>query len=210
LWQLLFLYTRPAQEDITVVRFSLFSDSYKSQIRKGEAMKLEIRPERTEDIDAISEINRRAFESEDEPNLIVAIRKSEHFIPELSLVAELDGDPVGHILFSRISIDAGDRIFPVLSLAPMAVLPAHQRQGIGTALVQRGLEECRRLNHNVIVVIGHAEYYPRFGFVQARDHGLEVEYDVPSEAFMVLELESGALQGIGGIVRFPAAFDAAM
>lgn len=170
---------------------------------------LNIRPEEAEDIDRISEINRRAFGGDAESQLVSAVRKSEHFIPELSLVAELDQRVVGHILFSGISIHTSDQIYPALSLAPMAVLPDYQRQGIGSALVRRGIEECRRLKYQMVIVIGHPDYYPRFGFEPARKHGLDVAFDVPDEAFMVAELEADALKNISGMVRYPAAFDAA-
>lgn len=170
---------------------------------------LHIRPEKAKDIDIISEINRQAFGGETEPNLIASIRESENFIPELSLVAELDSQLIGHILFSGISIQQSDITHPALSLAPMAVLPSYQRQGIGTALVLRGLKVCKRLRHKVIIVIGHPRYYPRFGFEPARKFELSLEFDVPDEAFMVLALERGALKNISGVVKYPPAFNSA-
>jgi len=170
---------------------------------------LHIKPEKAEDIDIISEINRQAFGGETESDLITSIRASENFIPELSLVAELDDRLVGHILFSVISIQQSDGDHPALSLAPMAVLPSHQGQGIGSALVLRGVKECRRLGHEAVIVVGHPEYYPRFGFEPARKFGLSMEFDVPDEAFMVLELEKGVLKNIRGMVKYPPAFDSA-
>lgn len=170
---------------------------------------LQVRRESNEDIEKIAAINRQAFESETEPNLIAAIRESEYFIPELSLVAELDGEPVGHILFSVISIREGARVWEALSLAPMAVLPSHQKHGVGSELVRQGLKECKRLGFDIVIVIGHPEYYPRFGFKPARSRGLEVAFDVPDDAFLVIELEEGALDGVSGMVQFPPAFDTA-
>ncbi len=170
---------------------------------------LRIRPESKDDIEKIAEINRKAFGSETEPDLITAIRESEYFIPELSLVAELDGEPVGHILFSVISIHEGERIWPALSLAPMAVLPSHQKRGVGAELVRRGLEECSRLGFDIVIVIGHPDYYSRFGFKPARSHGLEVAFDVPDAAFLVIELEKGALDDVRGMVQYPPAFGTA-
>jgi len=93
-----------------------------------------------------------------------------------------------------------------MGLAPMAVLPAKQRQGIGTALVRAGLEECRRLSFEAVIVLGHADYYPRFGFVPASRYGLTCEYDVPDDVFMVLELSAGTLEGRSGVIRYHAAF----
>jgi putative acetyltransferase len=168
-----------------------------------------IRAEKTEDFERISEVNLEAFESETESRLIAAIRGSEYFIPELSLVAEIDGQIVGHILFSEISIHSSEKVYPVLSLAPMAVLPSFQNQGIGSALVRQGLEEVKKTEYDIIVLIGHPGYYPRFGFELARDHGLELEFEVPDEAFMVLETRPGALKNVSGVVKYPAAFNAA-
>ena len=168
-----------------------------------------IRAEEPRDVQLISEIHRLAFASDAEPDLVLAIRESEHFYPELSLVAESDGRPVGHILFSGISIQSGARMHPALSLAPMAVIPEYQNRGIGTALIRRGLEECKRLQHGIVIVIGHPEYYPRFGFEPARGRGLNLEFEVPDEAFMVLELEEGILQNISGVVKYPEAFNSA-
>ena len=89
----------------------------------------------------------------------------------------------------------------------MAVLPAYQHQGIGSELIGRGLRECRNLGHGVVIVVGHPDYYPRFGFSSARARGLEATFPVPDEAFMVIELIEGALNGIAGVVRYPPAFD---
>ena len=111
----------------------------------------------------------------------------------LSLVAVLQDRVVGHILFSPVAIEAGGEVTAALGLGPMAVLPAHQREGIGSLLVRAGIEECRRAGHESVVVLGHPEYYPRFGFAPASRHGLVWERPAPDEAFMALELLSGAL-----------------
>ena len=166
-----------------------------------------IRPEREEDYAAIGEVNRVAFGRENEARLVGNLRKSVNFIPELSLVAVKDGSVVGHILFSPIAIQVSNGNLPALALAPLAVRPEYQNQGFGSALVRHGLRQCRDLGHKVIVVVGHPEYYPRFGFSSARAKGLEVPFPVPDEAFMALELVSGALDGIAGLVIYPAAFD---
>ncbi|MBN1163805.1 MAG: N-acetyltransferase [Candidatus Krumholzibacteriota bacterium] len=168
---------------------------------------LKIRHEKSEEREIVAQINRQAFGDETESTLVASIRESEHFIPQLSLVAERDGRVVGHILFSPISIQQSDVTHPALALAPMAVLPDFQRRGIGAALIRRGLEECKRLKQQVVVLIGHPEYYPRFGFKPAREYGLSLDFDVPGEAFMVLELEKGALKKIGGVVKYPPAFN---
>jgi len=166
-----------------------------------------IRSEQNQDIEAIHEVNRLAFGQEDEGLLIQRIRDSSGFIPDLSLVAIQDELIVGHILFSRIEIERQHGNKPVLSLAPMAVHPDFQNQRIGTKLVRKGLKKSRELGYEVVVVVGHPDYYPRFGFVPARDKGLEVPFPVPNEAFMVLELVPGVLERIRGMVKYPPEFE---
>jgi len=165
-----------------------------------------IRPEETRDHDAISRVHRAAFGQESEVKLIIELRKSKDFSPELSLVAVMDGEIVGHILFSPVMIQSGKRSVHALALAPMAVQPESQKQGIGSQLVEKGLECCRRLGHQIVIVVGHPEYYPRFGFSAARARGLEAPFPVPEEAFMVIELTQGVLDGVSGMVVYPAPF----
>jgi putative acetyltransferase len=167
-----------------------------------------VRAERPEDYAGIHEVNRLAFGRENEARLVEALRKSEGFIPELSLVAlKEDGAVIGHILFDPITVLMKEGSLPALALAPLAVLPEFQRQGIGSALVRKGLEECLREGHKVVVVIGHPDYYPRFGFSSARARGLDVAFPVPDEAFLVLELVPGILNGVPGTVQYPPAFE---
>jgi putative acetyltransferase len=166
-----------------------------------------IHPEQPLDYPAIFEVNKLAFGKENEARLVETLRQSHGFIAELSLVTALDNQIVGHILFSPVVIETsiGDR--PVLALAPLAVRPDFQNQGIGSELVRQGLEACHRLGHRIVVVLGHSNFYPRFGFVPARPRGVTAPFPVPDEAWMVLELQPGALSGVQGTVRFPPAFD---
>jgi putative acetyltransferase len=166
-----------------------------------------VRAEQKNDAEAIDEVTRLAFGQEDECLLIRRIRNSPRFIPDLSLVAVKEGKIVGHILFSPIIIETAKGNIQALSLAPMAVLPAFQNRGIGSELVQEGLSRCRRLDHKIVVVIGHPDYYPRFGFILARPQGLAVAFPVPDEAFMVQELVPRALESIKGTVRYPPEFN---
>ena len=169
-----------------------------------------IRAEQAAAAEAIRSINNEAFGQADESQLIEAVRASEGFIPGLSLISELAGKPVGHILFSRIHIETASESVPVLSLAPMAVLAEYQRKGIGSALVRYGLDECKRLGWKIVIVLGHAAYYPRFGFAPARSAGIECPWpEVPDEAWMVAELAEGALRHVQGVVRYSVAFDEA-
>ena len=165
-----------------------------------------IRGEQPGDASAIEAINLQAFGRPDEANLVNALRPSLPR-PDYSRVALLDGKPVGHILFSPILIDTGHRDEPALALAPMAVMPEKQGQGIGSALVRDGLEILSQLGERIVVVLGHSDFYPRFGFDTASKYGIRAPFEVPDPAFMVIELQTGALQGIQGTVRFPPAFD---
>lgn len=162
-----------------------------------------IRAERPEDIPGIRQVNRTAFETSAEADLVDALRQQAQ--PLVSLVA-IDGETiVGHILFSPVTLSSQPAAL-VMGLAPMAVVPARQRQGIGSALVREGLEACRRLGFVAVVVLGHAEYYPRFGFTRASAFGLASEYSVPDDVFMALELTSGVLRGKPGTIRYHPAF----
>ncbi len=168
---------------------------------------MNIRPESSEDISAVHRVNAEAFETETEANLVDALRQSG--IPLISLVAEIKGELVGHILFSPMTDSAGAKI-PVAGLAPMAVSPAHQKQGIGSALVKEGLAQCKAAGYRAVIVLGHPDYYPRFGFVPASQYDISCQYEAPDEAFMALELEPGALSRLSGIVKYHPLFDQAV
>jgi putative acetyltransferase len=161
-----------------------------------------IREETAADSAAIHEVNRRAFGREDEARLVEALRDGGHV--RASYVAEDDGRIVGHILFSSLPIVTEDRTVEALALAPMAVLPSHQRQGIGSALVREGLHACREAGHRIAVVLGHPAFYPRFGFSPRLAERLRSPF--PGPAFMAIELMPGALEGIEGEVRYPPPF----
>src|SRR5205807_8756724 len=149
------------------------------------------RAETADDIPAIRRVNQLAFGQPLEANLVDALRTAAH--PHISLVAATRGQVVGHIFFSPVTLDTADPDSTILGLAPMAVLPEYQKQGIGSQLVQEGLKECRRIGCDVVVVLGHPEYYPRFGFAPASQKGLRCEYPVPDEVFMAIELKPNAL-----------------
>ena len=165
-----------------------------------------IRPEQPRDHDSIGEVNRLAFGGEQEARLVERIRDASGFEPALSLVAERDNEIVGHVLFSPIRIDTDSEAVPALALAPMAVRPECQRQGIGSALGREGLEVARRLGHRIVVVVGHADYYPRFGFRRACEFGIRCPFECPDDSFMVLSLagDSGVIKP--GTVCYPPPF----
>ncbi len=162
-----------------------------------------IRPETTVDHEAIRQVNRLAFGQCAEARLVDALREGGYV--RLSLVAERDGQIVGHILFCDLTILTEVGTVPALALAPLAVLPPFQRQGIGSALVTRSLEVCRDQGHRIVIVLGHPDYYPRFGFTHELAARLESPYsDKPS--FMAMELVPGALAGVAGQVQYPPPF----
>ena len=165
---------------------------------------MNIRTEKPEDVEAVRQVNIAAFGRENEANLVDRLREIEF---TFSLVAVQSDRIVGHILFSPVVVEGKcSRKLSILGLAPVAVLPNYQRQGIGTLLIREGLKECGRSGFHAVVVLGHPDFYPRFGFIPASRKSLKCEYDVPDEAFMVLELESGALQDCSGTVKYRSEF----
>lgn len=166
-----------------------------------------IRDETPGDIAAVYTVNALAFERPEEARLVDKLRAA---CPEaLSLVAEQDGQIVGHILFTPVTIK-DHPLQSGMGLAPLAVLPEKQRQGIGTRLVERGLKQLRQAGCPFVIVLGHPEYYPRFGFERASQYRLHCQWaEVPDEAFMVLELQAGALEGVSGEARYRSEFDEA-
>ena len=163
-----------------------------------------IRPEKPEDKAAIRHVNEEAFGRKEEAKLVEKLRNRGMLT--LSLVAIQDNRTVGHIAFSPVKIESERLSFEAITLAPIAILPAYQRKGIGSRLIRAGLKECRHLGHEIILVLGHPNYYPRFGFIPAKSKGIKCEFEAPDEAWMVLELREGALSGRQGTVRFQPEF----
>ena len=165
---------------------------------------LAIRPERAGDAASVRQVNERAFATPAEAELVDALRGSDGSI---SLVATVGGAVVGHIRFTTGTLDAATAV-RAAGLAPMAVLPAHQRAGVGTQLVRAGLAACRGQGYTAVVVVGHPSYYPRFGFTPAHTYGLQCEFEVPREAFMVAVLDRQVLPHLTGLVRYRPEFAA--
>ncbi len=164
---------------------------------------MKVRAETRHDHEPVHALNAAAFESDAEADLVDTLRTEAN--PVISLVAEVDGAAVGHILFSPVTLTGHeDRLW--LALAPMAVRPEVQRRGIGSALVRAGLERCRELSAAAVVVLGHPRFYPKFGFVPSTRYAIRSDYNVPEEVFMILELEEGALTGVSGTVKYHPAF----
>jgi len=161
-----------------------------------------IRAEKTEDYQAVRSVNKAAFGRQDEADLVEGLRADGAVL--MSMVAESENEIVGHILFSRMSIETANRSVSAVALAPMAVLPEHQRKGIGEGMIRRGLGLLRDRGEQIVIVLGHPDYYPRFGFSCEKAQSLVSPF--PHEAYMALELVSGALDGVHGRVRYPSAF----
>ena len=160
-------------------------------------MSIDIREELPADTPAIRDVNSRAFGQDQEAHIVDALRSNGAAL--LSLVATLNGRVVGHIMYSPLSI--GSEVTGA-ALGPMAVVPEHQRLGIGTTLVEAGNRKLKDAGYAFIVVVGHADYYPRFGFRPARAHGITCEWELPDDVFMVLMLDETRMQGVSGLAKY--------
>ena len=162
-----------------------------------------IRHEQPVDEAAVRAVNLKAFDGPDEATIVEALRANGHAL--ISFVAEIDGRVVGHVMFSPMTIQAPQGTITKIQLAPLAVLPEYQGRSVGSALVWRGLEECRALGYDCVFVLGHRTYYPRFGFTPASRHG--IIYEDGRDSFQVVELRPGALGGLTGEASFGPEFD---
>jgi putative acetyltransferase len=165
---------------------------------------VEIRYERPEDIAGIRRVNETAFGETAEADLVDKLREAG--VLTVSLVALQDGEIVGHIAFSPAKIESNETSVEAIGLGPMAVVPEEQNKGIGSELVSAGLDECVKKGCKIAVVLGHPNYYPRFGFAVAKLFDIGCEYNIPSEAFMVKELQEGALTGVSGTAKYRPEF----
>ena len=172
-------------------------------------MEIEIRQEKPEDYTLVYQVNEKAFGQDSEAKLVEALRKNkEVFVPELSLIALYKEQVIGHILFTKINILKTDNQFQEsLALAPMAVLPQMQLKGIGSSLIKEGLKKARDLGFTSVIVLGHPDYYPKFGFIPASDYNIKTTFEVPENAFMAIELTKGALKENAGTVCYPKEFE---
>lgn len=167
---------------------------------------MRVRPERAGDWDAIADVTTAAFGKEREARMIAAIRASDEFVAELSLVAEDGDEVVGHVLLSYVVLEeTGQRL---LELGPIGVRPDRQRQGVGSLLIHEALTRAEVLKEPLVLVLGHPSYYPRFGFRRASEIGIvPAQPDIPDEAYMAFQLQSYD-PSIRGRVVFPPAYSA--
>jgi putative acetyltransferase len=158
---------------------------------------IEIREDRADDVAAVRELNRRAFGQDQESNIVDALRANRAAL--LSLVATLGNRVVGHIMYSPAVVGGNAR---GAALGPMAVLPEYQRQGIGSKLIEVGNRKLKDAGCPFVIVVGHAEYYPRFGFRPASEHGITCEWDVPDDVFMLLVLDQTKMEDVSGLAKY--------
>ncbi|MEF9951583.1 MAG: N-acetyltransferase [Clostridium sp.] len=174
-------------------------------------MNIVIRCEEEKDFNQVEKVVEKAFENEEysdhrEHILVNKLRRGDSFIKELSLVATLDDVVVGHIMLTTINIDTGSKKVESLALAPVSVLPDYQGKGIGSRLIKKSIEIAKTLSYDSIILLGHPEYYPRFGFERASKYGISPVFEVPDECFMVLELKENSLKDISGKVIYSKEF----
>jgi putative acetyltransferase len=158
---------------------------------------IEIREERPDDISAVRDLNRQAFGQDQESNIVDVLRANGAAL--LSLVATFKDQVVGHIMYSATSV--GGNVMGA-ALGPMAVLPEFQRQGIGSKLIEVGNRKLKDAGCPFIIVVGHADYYPRFGFRPASKHGITCEWAVPHDVFMLLVLDEAKMKGVSGLAKY--------
>ena len=176
-------------------------------------MKVEIRKEVKEDFGTVFELIKNAFEKEEysdhkEQYLVESLRSSDAFVPELSLIAEVNNQIVGYILLTKINIiDADRKINTSLAMAPVAVLPEFQGNGIGAKLIEAAHHKAKELGFGSVVLLGHENYYPKFGYKLTKEFGIKLPFDVPDANCMAIELTENALLNISGIVQYPKEFE---
>lgn len=171
-----------------------------------------IREERQKDFEKINQVVKVAFKNVEQSDhtehlLVEKLRKSQAYIPALSLVAQTpQGEIVGHLLLSKAHIINGSQSFEVLALAPLSVAPAFQRNSIGSKLIEAAHQRAKKLGYAAIVLLGHKDYYPRFGYKKASLFGVSFPFNAPNDCCMVAELRKNALRGISGVVCYSQAF----
>ncbi|SOE20277.1 Predicted N-acetyltransferase YhbS [Spirosomataceae bacterium TFI 002] len=175
-------------------------------------MEIKLRQEKPSDFKAVFDLIEKAFRTEKfsdhkEQFLVERLRQSAAFIPELSIVAETEGKIVGHVLFTKLKIKNDENEFESLALAPVSVLPAYQRQGIGGKLIEHGHILAKKLGFSSIVLLGHEDYYPRFGYERADKYGISLPFEVPKENCMVKTLTKKGLEAVSGMVVYPEEFN---
>lgn len=174
-------------------------------------MQITIRQEKPEDYNSVAMLIENAFRTErfsdhQEQFLVDRLRKSTEFIPELSMVAEINNVVVGHILLTKIAINNDSNSYESLALAPVSVTPIHQKKGIGGVLINAAHSKAKELGFTSIVLLGHDTYYPKFGYELTSKYGIKFPFDIPDKYCMVKALTKDGLNEVSGLVEYPEAF----
>lgn len=174
-------------------------------------MNIQIREENPQDYNAVFKLIEDAFQNEihsdhKEQFLVEKLRNAPAFIPALSLVAEVNDEIAGYILLTQILINSATEQHVALALAPVAVLPKYQNQGIGSLLINEAHKRAKKLGYKAVVVLGYEHYYPRFGYKRANNYNISLSFEVPPENVMALELFPDSLKGVNGIVVYDPCF----
>ncbi len=174
-------------------------------------MQMIIRKETEKDFKSVFKLIEKAFRKEkfsdhQEQFLVERLRKSNSFIPEFSLVAELDGKIVGYILLTQIKILNDHTEHLSLALAPVAVLPEFQGNKIGEKLILAAHKKAKELGFGSIILLGHEDYYPKFGYKKLKSFGIRLPFEVPDENCMAIELFENSLKNTSGVVQYPSEF----
>lgn len=181
-------------------------------IIESKRMNTRLRTENVSDYLETEEVIRQAFLGAEHTNgkewlLVQRLRSSANFIKELSIIAIYEDEVIGHILFTPVDIvSSNGENFQSLALAPVSVLPKFQGQGIGGQLIELGHSIAKKLDFKSVIVLGHAEYYPRFGYQRASEWNIKAPFEIPDEVFMANELVPRGLTDVSGVVRYPAEF----
>ncbi|MFD2938729.1 GNAT family N-acetyltransferase [Flavobacterium notoginsengisoli] len=174
-------------------------------------MEINLRQENKKDFESVFQLIEKAFEKEEysdhkEQFLVERLRDSDAFIPELSIVAEIGDTIVGYILFTKLEIKNETQTFQSLALAPVSVLPEFQGKGIGSKLILHGHEIAKDLGYKSVILLGHQDYYPRFGYELCKKYNIKMPFDVPAENCMIIELIEDGLKAVSGEVVYPKEF----
>ena len=169
-------------------------------------MKIIIETETEGDYEQITRLHTIAFNGDREARLVEKLRKTPTYIPELSLVAKYRNTIIGHILFYPIKINTYRKKCDSLALAPISVIPSFQNRKVGSRLIKKGLMKAQKLGFKSVLVVGHPEYYPRFGFEKASKHGISAPFDVPDNALFAIELEKDGLKNCSGTIEYPSEY----
>lgn len=170
-------------------------------------MQVKIKRFKKRDFEEIEMLLKVAFDGDSVANIVKELIETADFIPELTRVARISGQIIGVIVYSHAQIIKGKKVHQTISMAPLAVLPAYQNLGIGGELIRNSFAKARELDYQSVIVMGHEEYYPRFGFKLASEFGIIPPFDVPDENYMALELFPDTLSGISGKVKYHPLFD---